>query len=279
MKVTRRAVSPPFSARPPAGSVIYAIGDIHGRADLCDRLHQAIREDAAARTSARRVVVYLGDYLGRGPEARRVIDTLLENPLPGFESIYLRGNHEDQFLRMLDGDVESGRHQLTYGGQQTLASYGISSPQDAGISAREVEALRQRDIAAGWGDLASGVSDREIEELQQEMARRLPPDHVDFLRALRVSHREGDYLFVHAGIRPGTPVAEQAPRDMIWIRKRFLESDDDFGVVVVHGHTVSEEPVVRHNRIGIDTGAYATGRLTAVVLEGDTCTLLQASAG
>jgi serine/threonine protein phosphatase 1 len=277
MKVAQRPVPLPFSARPPAGSVIYAVGDIHGRADLCDRLHRTILEDAAARTSARRVVVYLGDYLGRGPEARRVIDTLLANPLPGFESVYLRGNHEDQFLRMLDGDVEAGRHQLTYGGRQTLASYGISSPQDVGVS-DQIEALRHRDIAAGWGDLASGVSDREIVELQQEMARRLPPDHVDFLRALHVSHREGDYFFVHAGIRPGTPVAEQAPRDMMWIRKRFLESDDDFGVVVVHGHTVFEEPVVRHNRIGIDTGAYATGRLTAAVFEKDTCTFLQASA-
>jgi serine/threonine protein phosphatase 1 len=253
MTVTRFSVLPPFSARAPAGSVIYAIGDIHGRADLCDRLHLAIWEHAATRTSARKVIVYLGDYLGRGPEVRRVIETLCGKPLPGFETVFLRGNHEEQFLRMLDGDAEAGRHQLTYGGRETLRSYGISVPEEPAIS------------------------DQEIAELRKEIERRLPSDHANFLRALRTSHREGDYLFVHAGIRPGTPILEQLPRDMMWIRNRFLYSDDDFGVVVVHGHSISEEPVIRNNRIGIDTGAYLTGRLTAAVFEKDTCAFLQVS--
>lgn len=253
MPVMQFSISPPFSARSPADSLIYAIGDIHGCADLCDRLRSAIWEHAATRICARKVMVYLGDYVGRGPEVRRVIDMLSGSPLPGFETFFLRGNHEEQFLRMLDGDAEAGRHQLSYGGEQTLASYGISVPKKPEIS------------------------DQEIAELSKEMGRRLPPDHAKFLRELRTSHREGDYFFVHAGIRPGTPISGQSPSDMMWIRNRFLYSDDDFGVVVVHGHTISEEPVIRRNRIGIDTGAYLTGRLTAAVFEKDACSFLQVS--
>ncbi len=255
MKLARRAVSPPFSARPPAGAVIYAIGDIHGCADLCRGLHQAIAQDAEKRASTRKVVVYLGDYSGRGPDTRGVIDALMARPLRGFEAIFLKGNNEDLLLRMLDGDAEAGGHWLTYGGRDTLASYGIPAPQ------------------------ASCMLGQEFEEFRRNVGRLLPVAHLEFLRSLPVCHREGDYFFVHAGIRPGARLEDQTSRDMMWIRKRFLESDDDFGVVVVHGHSVSDEPVVRRNRIGIDTGSHATGLLTAVVLEDDACAFLQASAG
>lgn len=253
MKVTRRTVSPPFNAFVPINSVIYAIGDIHGRADLWGHLRQAIGEDAERRESTRKVLVYLGDYSGRGPDTRRLLDMLIEHPLPGFETVFLKGNHEELILRMLDGDLEAARHWLTYGGREMLASYDMSAPKEG------------------------EVSDRELAQICKELSERTPSAHLGFLRLLSVSHREGDYFFVHAGIRPGTPIVEQTDRDMIWIRKRFLESDDSFGVVVVHGHSVSEEPVIKHNRIGIDTGAHASGRLTAAVLEKDTCAFMQAS--
>lgn len=251
MRVTRSVLDAPWLARPPAGTAIYAVGDVHGCADLLDRIRQAIADDARRRSSRRKVIVHLGDYSSRGPDARRVHDTLIEAPLSGFETICLRGNHEDILLRMLDGDDEAGHHWLAYGGRATLASYGIAAPQEPHLS------------------------DRELDRLRKLFSERLPRAHLEFMRSLPISHREGGYLFVHAGLRPGVPINEQAPRDMLWIRKRFLESDEDFGAVVVHGHSEFKEPVIRRNRIGIDTSAYSTGRLTGVVLEGATCTLLQ----
>jgi len=227
-------------ARAPAGSRVYAIGDIHGRADLLAALHRMIRDDAAGRPVSRRVAVYVGDYIDRGPDSRAVIDLLLDAPLAGFESVHLLGNHEAFLLDFLD-DAAIGPDWLFNGGAETLASYGVESPWP-------------------FGD--------PLDRMQTEFRRRLPARHLTFLRGLRLSHVEGDYLFVHAGVRPGVPLDRQARDDLLWIRDEFLDSGTDLGKVVVHGHSIAHEPEQRANRIGIDTGAYMTGRLTCLVLEG-----------
>lgn len=227
-------------AQAPAGSRVYAVGDIHGRADLLAALHRMIGDDAAARPVSRRVVVYVGDYIDRGPDSRAVIDILLDAPLAGFASVHLLGNHEAFLLDFLD-DSAVGPDWLFNGGAETLASYGVESPWP-------------------FGD--------PPDRMQTELRRRLPARHLTFLRDLRLSHVEGDYLFVHAGVRPGVPLDRQARRDLLWIRGEFLDSDADLGKVVVHGHSIADEPEQRANRIGIDTGAYMTGRLTCLVLEG-----------
>ncbi len=247
LKSFRRGARPPPPALP-AGSRVYAIGDIHGRADLLARLHRAILADAAAVGSAagaaRRLVVYIGDYVDRGLQSREVIDLLLDSALPGFEAVHLKGNHEDMLLRFLD-DPAAGPLWLANGGDATLASYGIGAWR------------RPLDIDA-------------LGELSGRLARALPARHEAFLRGLVHAHEEGDYLFVHAGVRPGAPAAAQREEDMMWIRDDFLNSRADHGHVVVHGHSIHYEPEERPNRIGIDTGAFATGRLTCLVLEGAT---------
>ena len=227
----------------PAGTRVYAVGDIHGRADLLERLERKVADDAAgADTPERRVLVYLGDYVDRGPESYQVLERLAAGGPNGFETVCLRGNHEAFFLDFLDG-TGVGRFWLSNGGKATLQSYGV-------------------DPFALYFDAADPA------ETAAALRDALPPEHEAFLRGLGTVHREGDYLFVHAGIRPGVPLTEQDPFDLIWIRHEFLESDDDHGCVVVHGHSPASVPQVRTNRIGIDTGAYATGHLTCLVLEG-----------
>jgi len=226
----------------PPGSRIYAIGDIHGRADLLRRLHRMIHEDAYRRQAPRNVVVYLGDYIDRGDASPGVIDLLLDEPLPGFLSVHLKGNHEDTMLRFLD-DTGIGPSWMLYGGADTLASYGIRPPPLTGGTA-------------------------EIERVQQELRARLPKRHHRFLAGLRLVHEEGDYLFAHAGVRPDVPLERQQEEDLLWIRDEFLLSDAEFGKIIVHGHTITERPDVQRNRIGIDTGAFASGTLTCLVLEG-----------
>ena len=235
---------------PPNGSVVYAVGDIHGRADLLEQLHARIEEDARARAVARMVVVYIGDYVDRGPRSRGVIDLLLDRPLMGFESVHLIGNHEDFMLRFLD-DPEVGPIWLANGGDATLASYGVDFLEPS---------LRGRDPFTG---------------LQAALRANLPPRHLDFLRQLRLTHIEGDYLFVHAGIRPEVPLDRQSLEDLLWIRGEFLNSRVDHGWVVVHGHSITREPDRRANRIGIDTGAFASGHLTCLVLDGAKIEFLQ----
>ncbi len=230
-------------ARVPAGTRVYAVGDIHGRADLLEKLHGMILADAGKAPEERKVVVYLGDYVDRGMEVARVVDILLDEPLPGFESVHLLGNHEASLLEFLE-DIAIGPGWLFYGGRETLYSYGVALP--------------------------SGGDERErLLAAQAELRRKLPERHLAFLRSLRLHHVEGDYLFVHAGIRPGVPLERQDREDLLWIRDKFLASTADHGRIVVHGHTISEEPDVRSNRIGIDTGAYATGVLTCLVLHED----------
>jgi serine/threonine protein phosphatase 1 len=230
-------------AAPPPGTRVYAIGDIHGRLDLLTRLHELIVADAARATAERRVLVYVGDYVDRGPHSSGVIDLLLGRPLPGFEIVHLLGNHEDAMLRFPD-DIEVGPTWLQYGGVETLLSYEIEIP------------------SGGWRD------ERELRRLQGEVRRRVPRSHVEFMRGMKLMHLEGDYLFVHAGIRPGIPIESQKRDDLLWIRSEFLDSRRDHGKIVVHGHTITESPELRPNRIGIDTGAFFSHRLTCLVLDG-----------
>jgi serine/threonine protein phosphatase 1 len=236
----------------PSGSRVYAIGDIHGRADLLALLHAAILEDVAqAETTPNKLVaVYVGDYVDRGLHSREVIDLLLREPLPGFESVHLMGNHEDMMLGFL-ADAGAGPQWLANGGDATLVSYGV------------------RDAATAAPAADGGADSDRMDGLRAGLAAALPADHLAFLRALRPSHAEGDYLFVHAGVRPGVPVARQRREDLLWIRDEFLDSAADHGAVVVHGHSIAYQPEVTANRIGIDTGAYVTGHLTALVLDGE----------
>ena len=227
---------------PPEGSALYAVGDIHGRSDLLDRLHDAILRDAMGRRAERRVAVYLGDYIDRGPDSAGVVARLAGDDTPlggaGFERHFLRGNHDQFLLDFLDEDNGALGNWLSNGGQAALTSWGVGP----------------RERAA---------------DLRADLFRALPSAHLAFLRALRFHHREGDILFVHAGLRPGVPFADQSREDMLWIREEFLESERDFGGLVVHGHSITPEPAIRKNRIGVDTGAWRSGRLTAAVFEGD----------
>lgn len=227
----------------PENEVIYAIGDIHGRDDLLGQLHASIEADLADSPAGRSAtVVYLGDYVDRGPDSRTVIDRLINRPISAARSVYLKGNHEDAMLRFLAGE-DGGETWLGIGGGATARSYGVS--------------LRDIDNRA----------------LSPELVRRrlndtIPPQHLAFLQRLRLTYEAGDYLFVHAGIRPGSAIEEQDPKDLLWIRGEFLKSRCRYGKIVIHGHSSGSEIVVRANRICVDTAAYATDRLSCVVLEG-----------
>jgi len=249
---SRKAATPGASV--PPGTRVYAIGDIHGCLDRLRALHGLIladRDRAAAQGDAaqRHVLIYLGDYVDRGAESREVIDVLLCEPLPGFACVHLRGNHEDFLLRFLERGEDAAAWLLN-GGDATFLSYGV--------------------------DPYAASRDPGPRGLRAALSAAMPEDHLRFFCGLRLSHIEGDYLFVHAGLRPGVPLAEQDPEDLMWIRAPFLHSRADHGKVVVHGHTPSSAPEQRDNRIGIDTGAVYGGPLTALVLQGCERNFLQA---
>ncbi len=232
----------PAASHVPRGVRVYAVGDIHGRLDLLDQLLWQIERDAASGADLVKYLVFLGDYVDRGPDSAMVIERLSGTPLPGFGAIHLRGNHEAAMLEFIN-KPEAGADWLEYGGRATLASYGVPAP-------------------------AEDAPPEHVAEARQRFAEALPAHHRTFLAGLRSSIAIGDYLFVHAGIRPGLPLHRQRDEDLMWIRREFLTSHLDHGKVVVHGHTIAEQPEIRFNRIGIDTGAYASNRLTALVLEG-----------
>lgn len=227
----------------PPGQRLYAIGDIHGRADLLDQLHDLILKDrAGADAETQCIAIYLGDYIDRGPDSRAVIDRLVHDPLPGFETVHLCGNHDDFLLRFLE-DPSIAPLWLANGGDATLSSYGIESAPSLETTA-------------------------DLSALRDDLLAHLPDDHRRFFRALAYRYTAGDYFFTHAGVRPGIGLDIQDPYDLMWIREEFLNSRADFGKVVVHGHTPAEAVEDRPNRIGIDTGAVFTGRLSCAVLEG-----------
>ena len=234
--------SRPLPAVPP-DQRIYVIGDIHGRADLLTRLQRSIAEDASDGPAVRRVV-YLGDYIDRGLNSKEVIDLLLHDPLTDFERVTLKGNHEDAMLKFL-ADPAAGPGWFAIGGDATAMSYGVRLASD---------------LPAG---------DR-FQHVREELQRLVPESHKAFLSRLALTHQAGDYFMVHAGVRPGVALADQAPRDLMWIRDDFLQSSADHGKVVVHGHSPGTEPQIRTNRIGLDTTAFATNVLTCLVLEGET---------
>ena len=199
-----------------------------------------------------RTIVYLGDLIDRGMQSRDVIDLLLDDPLPGFEAIHLKGNHEQTLLDFIEYPDQAAGW-LAWGGRETLVSYGVPLPP--GLQRIDPEAVRE------------------------DLVARLPERHLEFYRGMDVYHESGDYLFVHAGIRPGVPLQEQSDSDLMWIRQEFLESEEDHGCVVVHGHSITEQVDMRSNRIGIDTGAYHSGVLTCLVLEERERRLLQTGGG
>lgn len=249
------AGQPGPQATVPPGSLVYAIGDVHGQDDLLAEIHTGLLADADARRAGRRVLIYLGDYLSRGRDSRAVVERVLDWHPPGWEVVYLMGNHEDLLLRFLAGDQRPGRHWLDYGGVSAMANYGLALSDPLARDAATLEAARQA------------------------LRRELPPRHRHFLETLRLSHREGGYFFVHAGVLPGLPLERQLRRDLVWIRNRFRDSRVDHGAVVVHGHCITPEPEVRANRIGIDTGAYRSNVLTCLALEGKTRRFLQTGGG
>jgi serine/threonine protein phosphatase 1 len=226
----------------PEGWRLYVVGDIHGRVDLLQRIRDRIREDAAQAGSVKKRIIFLGDYVDRGEASRHVIDLLLDEPLDGFETVFLTGNHEEMMLGFLD-NAAIGAMWLHNGGDATLFSYGVRMGNSTGIDQRFIE-------------------------MRRSLEEKMPERHLAFLRDLKLYHIEGDYLFVHAGIQPGLPVDQQVSEDLLWIRDEFLYSEADHGYCVVHGHTVVTQPEFLPNRIAIDTGAYFSNTLTCLVLEG-----------
>ena len=226
--------------RLPDGIRVYAFGDIHGRSDLLKKMFTVIDADMERNPASRSIEVFLGDYIDRGPDSAHVLDLLLDRSLYR-ETVFLKGNHEAYFLELLrdPGKLEDWRQ---FGGLQTLMSYGIQPSINPDAS--------------------------EQTDLIHALIEVMPNDHLRFLEGLQPTFICGDFFFVHAGVRPGIPLKEQQEADLLWIRSEFLDSEEDFGKFIVHGHTPVREPDIRPNRINIDTGAYATGNLTLLTIEG-----------
>lgn len=235
----------------PAGRRIYAIGDIHGRNDLFRDLLGRIEADNAGRPAADMQIILLGDLVDRGPDSKGVVETALRLKQAQPDSIFLMGNHEEIFLAALDApDNRLMRFFLRIGGLETLCSYA------AGLDRDEV----------------AGMSMSRLTEI---LAQSVPSEHRSFLASFSDMEIIGSYAFVHAGVRPGIDLEEQTARDLRWIRQEFLEHRGGFDRIIVHGHHIHENAHLGPDRIGIDTGAFASGRLTAIALEDDRQWLIQ----
>jgi serine/threonine protein phosphatase 1 len=220
----------------------YVVGDVHGRLDLLDQLLGEIERDLAGAPRRKALLVFLGDLIDRGPNSAQVIERLRTYRHERIRTVFVLGNHEEVLLRILQGDPSLIPSWLRFGGAECLESYGVDPRKLA----------RQPDG-----------------EALETIRNAIPGEHAEFLASFLDTCRFGDYLFVHAGIRPGISIDEQLQSDLRWIREPFLLDDTDHGCVVVHGHTICEEVEERPNRIGIDTGAYRTGVLTALAIDGD----------
>jgi serine/threonine protein phosphatase 1 len=227
--------------RVPEGVRIYAIGDIHGRADLLEQILDRIDADLASNPARTGIEVFLGDYIDRGPASREVLDLLVMRDR-SLRSVFLKGNHES-FLTDFLSNPSILDHWQYNGGLETLMSYGITP---------SINANRAKQA-----------------QLADALGQALPESHRQFIGKLEPSFTCGDYFFVHAGVRPGIPLRKQREEDLLWIRQDFLLCEEDFGKIVVHGHTPVPRPDVLPNRINIDTAAFATGQLTCLVLEDD----------
>ncbi|HEY7005587.1 MAG TPA: metallophosphoesterase family protein [Sphingomicrobium sp.] len=225
----------------------YVVGDIHGRLDLLEQLLDKIHREVAARPARKILVVFVGDLIDRGPNSAQVVERLRTYKHPRIRPVFLQGNHEEVLLRILAGEADLITKWRWFGGTECMNSYGVDTAKLSAMGEEEaLEAIRAA----------------------------IPAKHVQFLESFDDSCRFGDYLFVHAGIRPGVEIDQQRQSDLRWIREAFLFDETDHGFVVVHGHTIRPEVEVRANRIGIDTGAYKTGVLTALAIEGSNSWLL-----
>ncbi|WP_298809991.1 metallophosphoesterase family protein [uncultured Sphingomonas sp.] len=235
----------------PPGERVYAIGDVHGCAAQLERLLAMIADDEAGRGPAETTIILLGDLVDRGPASAQAIEQLIALRHRAPNTRFIAGNHEEVFLHAIDGDEQALRMFCRIGGRETIMSYGVTGP--------EYERLDYAELAA-------------------ELERIVPATHVDFLRSFEDVVTVGDYAFVHAGIRPNIALALQKTSDLRWIRGTFLDFAGRHEKMIVHGHTITPEVERKAGRIGIDTGAYAGGPLTALGLEGDESWVLQASA-
>ncbi|MFC3052234.1 metallophosphoesterase [Kordiimonas pumila] len=230
--------------RVPEGVLVYAIGDVHGRVDLLQTLLKKIMADMAERKDFNSVkIIFLGDYVDRGFHSREVIDLLLKLDVRGVGFKFLAGNHEDMMLGFMDDPAENTAW-LNVGGIATLASYGVLLPDNPDIEV--------------------------LGKASSDLVKAMPDSHQRFLKGLLEHYELGDYVFVHAGLRPGLPFGAQRRSDKLGIRREFTETEFDFGRTVVHGHTGVSSPKIYNNRIAVDTGAFATGHLTAAILQNDT---------
>ena len=230
------------TARVPDGMRVYAIGDIHGRNDLLQQLLVQIDADDAARGPSDTHLIFLGDLMDRGPDSAGVIETAMALRDTGGNVRFLMGNHEEVFVRSCrKNDPKTPRFFLRIGGEETLLSYPITRAEYITL---------------------------DMEQLTERLASLVPQAHLEFIESFEDQIIIGDYAFVHAGIRPGVPLSEQKPTDLRWIREEFVDQRGDLEKVVVYGHTIYDEVEERGSRIGIDTGAYASGKLTALALEG-----------
>ena len=224
----------------PDGVRIYAISDVHGCAHLLQQMFRVIDADVATSRPRHAIEVFMGDYIDRGPDSRWTLDLLVERARRG-NVVFLKGNHE-AFLGDVIRDPSRMTDWLKVGGLQTLMSYGLSP--------------------------SPNPQEEEQHELVRELAAAMPPQHLEFLSRLRLTFTCGDFFFVHAGVRPGIPLPEQRETDLLWIRDEFLQSKKNFGKYVIHGHTPVRSAEILPNRANIDTGAYATGNLTLLYIQG-----------
>lgn len=248
-RAERPAPPAPVARRLPDDLRVYAIGDVHGRHDLLEGLLDAIERDHAARPPAARQLIFLGDLINRGAGSREVIERLMA--LDPAETLFLTGNHEEVLCQLWRGDDDLASLFHRCEAKSTMVSYGVAP-----------------DEYDSW----------DYGQLAKAVRSHIPESHIAFLESFADRHMLGDYLFVHAGIRPGVPIGVQTSQDMRWIRSEFTGSDHDHGCIVVHGHTIVREPELRSNRIAVDTGAYRSGKLTAVGIEGSDSWFLTSAA-
>jgi serine/threonine protein phosphatase 1 len=240
LKLFRKKSAERPAPRGAKGARCYAIGDIHGRLDLLEQLLGRISEEESVRPRVPTYLVFLGDLIDRGPDSAGVIERLRTTDWGYVKPVFILGNHEEMMLRVLGDEPGLGQDWLAHGGFACAQSYGVPVGRLAAMSPEDAAGL---------------------------MRAHIPDEDVTFLQQFADSFRFGDYLFVHAGIRPGVPIEKQTTHDLRWIREGFLDSRRDDGLTVVHGHTISEMPEDVPGRIGIDTGAYMGGPLTAIVIE------------